>query len=99
MNQNIASVIGLLFGVSEMLLTIAKRRGQRDAAADAGSLWLIWGVVGASIGAAFFVARAFPEGTFRDVDFARVVGIAIFIAGAALRWHAAPLAGTRCCSG
>jgi protein-S-isoprenylcysteine O-methyltransferase len=88
MNQNIASVIGLIFGASEMLLAIAKRRGQRDAAADAGSLRLIWGTVGASIGAAFFVAHAFPQDTFRDVDFARVAGLAIFIPGAALRWYA-----------
>ena len=71
-----------------MLLTIATRRGQRDAGADAGSLRLIWIVVGASIAAAFFIARAFPQGTLRDVDSARVVGIAIFILGAALRWYA-----------
>ena len=88
MNQNIASVIGLLFGASEMLLAIAKRRGQRDAAADAGSLRLIWIVVGASIEAEFFIARAFPQATFRDVDLARVIGIVIFILGAALRWYA-----------
>jgi protein-S-isoprenylcysteine O-methyltransferase len=88
MNQNIAAVIGLIFGASEILLAIAKRRGQRDAAADAGSLRLIWGVVGASIGAAFFVAHAFPAGTFRDVDFARMAGLAIFIFGAAVRWYA-----------
>jgi protein-S-isoprenylcysteine O-methyltransferase len=88
MNQNIAAIIGLIFGASEMLLTIAKRRGQRNAGADAGSLRLIWMVVGASIGAAFFVAHAFPGGTFRDVDLARVIGIVIFIPGAALRWYA-----------
>jgi protein-S-isoprenylcysteine O-methyltransferase len=88
MNQNIASVIGLIYGASEMLLAIAKRRGQRDAAADAGSLRLIWAVVGLSIGAAFFVAHAFPEGAFRDVDFARVAGLTIFVPGAALRWYA-----------
>ena len=88
MNQNIASIIGLIYGASEMLLAYAKRRGQRDAAADAGSLRLIWLVVGASIGAAFFVARAFPEGAFGDVDVAWVGGLAIFILGAALRWYA-----------
>lgn len=88
MNQNIASVIGLIYGASELLLAFAKRRGQRDAAADAGSLRLIWAVVGVSIGAAFFIAHTFPEGTFRDVGRARVAGIAIFVLGAALRWYA-----------
>src|SRR5262245_49375483 len=88
MNQNIASVVGLLYGTSEMLLTLAKARGRRDAAADAGSLRLIWAVVGLSIGAAFFVGRAFPQATFSDLDLARVAGVAIFVVGAALRWYA-----------
>jgi protein-S-isoprenylcysteine O-methyltransferase len=88
MNQNVPAVIGLLFGASEMLLAFAKRRGRRDSKADAGSLPLIWLVVGASIGAAFFLARAFPQGTFRDVEAARMAGIVIFVLGAALRWYA-----------
>ena len=88
MNQNIASFIGLIYGASEIALAIAKRHGQRNAAADAGSLGLIWMVVGVSIGAAFFVAHAFPQGAYRDVDLARVAGIAIFVVGAALRWYA-----------
>lgn len=88
MNQNAAAVIGLIYGASEVLLTIAKRHGRRDATADAGSLRLIWLVVAASIAAAFFIARAFPQGTLHDVDFARTTGIAIFILGAALRWYA-----------
>jgi protein-S-isoprenylcysteine O-methyltransferase len=88
MNGNVAAVIGLIFSASEVLLTIVKRRGQRDGAADAGSLRLIWIVVGASIAAAFSVAHSFPQATFRDVDLARVVGITIFVLGAALRWYA-----------
>src|SRR4029453_18985828 len=62
--------------------------GKRDAAADAGSLGLIWGVVGVSIGAAFYVARAYPQATFADGDVARGAGVAIFTVGAALRWYA-----------
>lgn len=88
MNQNIASIMGVIFGASEMLLTIAKRRGRRDAAADAGSLRLIWVVVGISIAAAFYLAHAFPEGTFRYLDLARTAGVAIFALGAVLRWYA-----------
>src|SRR5215212_6644570 len=88
MHQNIASVIGLIFGVSEILLAIAKRRGQRDAAADAGSLGLIWAVVVVSMGAAFYIAHAFPQGTFHDASLARAAGVATFVAGAALRWYA-----------
>src|SRR5689334_15424743 len=88
MNQNVASVIGLIFAISEMLLAWTKRRGQRDAAADAGSLRLIWIVVGPSIGAAFYVARAFPQASFGDGELARTLGITVFVLGAALRWYA-----------
>jgi protein-S-isoprenylcysteine O-methyltransferase len=88
MNLNIASVLGMLYGASELLLAIAKRRGQRNQAADAGSLGLIWVVVGASIGAAFYVARAVPAGAFPDAGLATTVGLAIFIPGALLRWYA-----------
>jgi protein-S-isoprenylcysteine O-methyltransferase len=88
MDQNIASIIGVIFGASEMLLAFAKRRGQRDAAADAGSLRLIWIVVGLSIGGMFFLAHALPRGTFADLQLVRTVGVALFIVGAALRWYA-----------
>jgi protein-S-isoprenylcysteine O-methyltransferase len=88
MNQNVAAVIGLIFAASEMLLAFAKRRGQRDARADAGSLPLIWVVVGFSIGAAFFLARAFPQAAFRDGELARIAGVTLFVLGAALRWYA-----------
>jgi protein-S-isoprenylcysteine O-methyltransferase len=88
MHMNIASVLGMLYGASEIVLTIVKRHGQRDKAADAGSLGLIWIVVGASIGAAFYVANAFPGGAFPNVALAQIVGLAIFIPGAVLRWYA-----------
>ena len=87
-NMDIASVVGMLYGASEMLLTIVKRRGQRNKAADAGSLRLIWVVVGASIAAAFVVANAFPGGAFARIDLARIAGLVIFIPGALLRWYA-----------
>lgn len=88
MNANVVSVIGLLFGASEILLSVVTGRGQRNTAADAGSLRLIWIVIAVSLAAAFFLARLFPDGRFGDVELARVVGVAIFIVGAGLRWYA-----------
>ena len=88
MNMNLPSILGVLYGASEILLTIAKRHGQRNKAADAGSLGLIWVVVGASIGAAFYVAKALPGGAFPDPRLAQVAGLAIFVPGAVLRWYA-----------
>jgi len=88
MNQNVTLAMGLIFGASEMLLAIAKRRGKQDAPSDAGSLRLIWIIVAVSLTAAFLVASAFPEGRFRDVELMRMVGVAIFVSGAALRWYA-----------
>jgi protein-S-isoprenylcysteine O-methyltransferase len=88
MKLTTASILGMLYGASEIALTIAKRRGQRNKAADAGSLGMIWVVVGASIGTAFYLANAFPDGAFPNVAFARIAGLAIFIPGAVLRWYA-----------
>jgi len=88
MNLDLASVLGMLYGASEIALGIAKRHGQRNKAADAGSLGLIWVVVGASIGAAFYVARAFPGGALPNPELARIAGLVIFIPGAVLRWYA-----------
>lgn len=88
LNQNVTVAMGLIFGTSEVLLAIAKRRGKQDAASDAGSLRLIWITVVVSLTAAFLVAGAFPEGRFRDVELTRMVGVALFVSGAALRWYA-----------
>ncbi|HVY81384.1 MAG TPA: isoprenylcysteine carboxylmethyltransferase family protein [Steroidobacteraceae bacterium] len=87
MNENVAPIIGAIFCISEMVLTIVTRRGQRDAAADAGTLRLIWIVVMASIAAQFVSARVFPQATLGDVQLARAVGVALFVLGAALRWY------------
>ena len=88
MNQIVTLALGLIFGASEVLLTIIKSRGKQDAASDAGSLRLIWITVALSLTAAFFVAGTFPAGRFRDVELMQAVGIAIFVFGAALRWYA-----------
>ncbi|HEU4627937.1 MAG TPA: isoprenylcysteine carboxylmethyltransferase family protein [Steroidobacteraceae bacterium] len=88
MNGNVAPIIGAIFGISEMMLTLATRRGQRDAAADAGSLRLIWIVVGLCIAAQFISARAFPQATLGDGQLAGATGLALFVLGAALRWYA-----------
>lgn len=88
MNQIVTFVMGLIFGASEVLLTIIKSRGRQDAASDAGSLRLIWITVAMSLTAAFFLAGALPEGRFRDVEQMRAVGVSIFVSGAALRWYA-----------
>jgi protein-S-isoprenylcysteine O-methyltransferase Ste14 len=88
MSPNIASIIGAIYGTSEILLTIATRRGKRDATADAGSLRLIWTVVGASIAAQFYFGRAYPQAAFSNVELAQMAGVVVFVLGAALRWYA-----------
>ena len=87
MLQNAVPVIGSIFGLSEIALSIARRRGQRDRAADAGSFRLLWIVIGISLTAAFVVAGRFPGWRLRDMDLARMAAVVLFVFGAALRWY------------
>ncbi len=82
------SILGILYAVSELGLSIFKRAGDGAATADRGSLGLIWGVIGASVFLAFALAAALPAFGFGPADVLVPVGTSIFAAGIAFRWYA-----------
>jgi protein-S-isoprenylcysteine O-methyltransferase len=84
----IASVLGMLYLVSEIGLALFKRSGKSAADADQGSLGLIWSVIFASVTLAFVLQRALPQLDFTRASYAIPVGFVIFSAGIALRWYA-----------
>jgi protein-S-isoprenylcysteine O-methyltransferase len=84
----LAPILGILYGASELGLSIFKRAGKGAAQADRGSLRLIWIVIFASVYLAFTLAVEFPQFGFGPSDTLQIAGIAIFAAGIAIRWYA-----------
>ena len=77
-----------LFGISELCLAIFKRSGKTTQSRDRGTLGLLWGVIGASIFLAMFIANAAPRYAYAFSGAAYVFGLLLFVAGIALRWWA-----------
>jgi protein-S-isoprenylcysteine O-methyltransferase len=80
--------LGILYGLSELGLTVFKRAGKGTSSVDRGSLSLLWIVVLASVYLAFRLAWALPQLSFGPQPAFEILGIAVFAAGVSLRWYA-----------
>jgi protein-S-isoprenylcysteine O-methyltransferase len=88
MNKSLASVLGLIYVLSELSLTLKRRaRAGESRNEDRGSLALLWIVIVASVVSAFDIAHAFPAAGMGAVRTLRFLGIAAFAAGLAIRWY------------
>ncbi len=85
----VAAWLGLLMGLSEMGLALFKRaKSGETRSADAGSLRLLWCVIGASVFIAFMLPANAPSlNVGRPAPFIET-GAALFVAGLVLRWYA-----------
>jgi protein-S-isoprenylcysteine O-methyltransferase len=85
--NRLVSILGAIFTVSEITLSIRKRASSGES--DRGSLKLIWIVIGGSVFAAFSASFALPGANFAAlIAPARVAGTAVFAVGLTLRWYA-----------
>jgi protein-S-isoprenylcysteine O-methyltransferase len=80
--------LGVLYGFSELGLTVFKRAGKGAANADRGSLSLLWIVILASIYLSVTLARALTQFSFGPRPIVEIIGVAVFAAGISLRWYA-----------
>ena len=88
--RSAASILGLIFIVSEIGLGIRKRasRGESELA-DRGSLAMLWIVIGFCVLLAYGFPVEFPQANFgAAAPAARAIGIALFIVGLSIRWFA-----------
>src|SRR5664279_62984 len=87
--MNLASVLGLVYVVSEICLGI-KKRAKTDASRDGdrGSLRLIWFVIVPSVVLAFNMPYFLPSAHLGAVRALNLAGTLIFVAGLAIRWYA-----------
>lgn len=89
MTMGAASVLGLIYIVSELALALKKRaNADTSQVQDAGSLRWLWIVVVSSVTLAFYCRVWIPQA---DMGFGPVLewpGVVLFAAGLALRWYA-----------
>lgn len=83
-----ASVLGLIYVVSELGLAVKKRAKKSESrGSDRGSLALLWVVIVVSVFLAFNIAYAFPAAAMGGGAALRFLGAALFAAGLAIRWY------------
>jgi protein-S-isoprenylcysteine O-methyltransferase len=80
--------LGVLYGLSELGLSLFRRAARDASTADRGSLALLWIVISVSIFLCFTLAASAPQYSVGPQRPFMVAGIALFAAGVVLRWYA-----------
>jgi protein-S-isoprenylcysteine O-methyltransferase Ste14 len=81
--------LGLIYLVSELLLTLTRRsRSETGTKQDRSTLGIIWLVIAVSITAGLFVALNFPAAALPHGRIFASAGVVLFVAGLILRWWA-----------
>lgn len=81
--------LGLVYLISEVLLTVTRRsRSRTGTKQDRSTLGVIWLVIMASIAAGVYVARQWPAAALPLGEMLALVGVFLFVAGLFLRWWA-----------
>jgi protein-S-isoprenylcysteine O-methyltransferase len=81
--------LGLVYLISELLLTVTRRsRSRTGTKQDRSTLGMIWLVIAVSITAGVFVAQNFPAAALPHGRMFASAGVVLFVAGLVLRWWA-----------
>jgi len=81
--------LGLVYLISELLLTVTRRSHSRTGQKqDRSTLGMIWLVIAVSIMASVFVAQNFPAAALPHGPMFAFAGVVLFVAGLLLRWWA-----------
>ena len=87
--MSLAWELGLIYLVSEILLTLTRRsRSKTGTRQDRSTLGIIWLVIAVSIMAGVFVAQNFRFGALPHGRMFATAGVVLFVAGLILRWWA-----------
>lgn len=78
--------IGLVYLISEFLLTVTHRSRGKGVRQDRSTLRVLWIVIAASVSAGIFVATRWRGAMFPHREVFALLGLIIFIIGIALRW-------------
>jgi protein-S-isoprenylcysteine O-methyltransferase len=87
--MSLALELGLIYLVSEILLTLTRRsRSKTGTKQDRSTLGMIWLVIAVSIMAGVFVAQNFQPAALPYGRIFVSAGVVLFVAGLLLRWWA-----------
>jgi protein-S-isoprenylcysteine O-methyltransferase Ste14 len=87
--MSLAWELGLIYLVSEILLTLTRRsRSKTGTKQDRSTLGMIWLVIAVSITAGVFVAQNFRSAALPHGWMFASAGVVLFVAGLILRWWA-----------
>src|ERR1043166_3252937 len=87
--MSLALELGLIYLVSEILLTLTRRsRSKTGTKQDRSTLGIIWLVIAVSITAGVFVALNFRAAALLHGRMFATAGVVLFVAGLILRWWA-----------
>jgi protein-S-isoprenylcysteine O-methyltransferase len=87
--MRLSLLLGLVYFVSELLLTVTRRStGRGGVRQDRSTLRMIWAVILVSIAAGIYVAAHWRAATLPHPRLFALVGLLIFLPGLVLRWWA-----------
>jgi protein-S-isoprenylcysteine O-methyltransferase len=89
LNFDAAMWMGIIFGISEIGLSVRRRASSSDTQlADRGSLRLLWITIMVCNFLAYFIYFAYPQALFATgASPIKIIGLAIYAAGLCLRWY------------
>ena len=86
--------LGLVYLISELLLTATRRsRSRTGAKQDRSTLLEVWLVILVSVAAGIYVAKCWPAAALPDARKFAFAGVVLFVAGLFLRWWAIVILG------
>lgn len=81
--------LGLLYLISELLLTVTRRsRSRTGTKEDRSTLHVLWLIIMASVAVGIYVALHWPAAALPYGRMFALAGIVLFVAGLVLRWWA-----------
>jgi len=81
-------ILGMLFCLSEVGLSLFKRSGKQAKSEDGGSLRLLWITIMLSLISGYVAARFLPQLNLPGREICYTIGLVLCLLGLALRWYA-----------
>lgn len=82
------TLLGVVYGLSEVGLALWRRAGADTTSKDRHSLLMLWLVIGTAVGAGIWLSFAWPALSWHAGPATYLAGLTVYLAGLALRWYA-----------
>src|SRR5438094_10066708 len=87
--MSVSLLLGLIYLISELLLTVTRRsRSLTGTKQDRSTLRVVWLVIMVSVAAGIYVAKRLPAAALPHQRSFAFAGLVLFVAGLLLRWWA-----------